>query len=230
MKTLFVLMLKSVPCCITARTDGPFAHVDDVWSMTGVGVRAWTFAAGLETEMKIGLFGALCALALAAVGAGCGPGDTKPPTSSGTAGGGGEAGTGGMAGMGGGGMGGGTGGAGGSMLVLRDIEVTVEYAGVQTGTLTVAAFKQFPPAGPPVAFVQDPMPMFPATKTLKDVEAGDVYFVAILDIGNNNPVSPGPEDLQTVTMNAMMMPAPVTIDNMSPMPVTQTLTLVDKVP
>jgi hypothetical protein len=167
--------------------------------------------------MKVGLYGACCALALALVGIGCsdaGTGDTtssssSSSSSSGAAGEGGSGGTGGSAGAG---------GAGGQ-VVLTDLEVNVQYAGIKTGTLSIAAFKQFPPMGPPLAFVQDAMPMFPVKKTLIGLEPGDYYITAILDIGNNNPQMPGPEDLQALTM------PPVKVMGMTP-PVT--LTLVDK--
>jgi hypothetical protein len=160
--------------------------------------------------------GAVCALSMAFWLGACGgddggsggaAGSSSSTTSTGTggAGGGGE---------------GGAGGQGGSQVVLGDIDVTVQYAGAQTGTLSIAAFKQFPPAGPPLAFSQDKMPKFPAMATLKGLEPGDYYVVAILDIGNNNPQMPGPEDLQTVTMPA------VTVKG-NDMPAV-TLTLMDK--
>jgi hypothetical protein len=192
---------------------------------TGVDIAARVIHSATEITMKFGLYGACCALALALVGIGCsdGTGDTtsssssssstSSTSSSGSTGGGGSAGEGGSAGAGG------AGGAGGQ-LVLSDLEVKVEYAGVNTGTLSIAAFKQFPPMGPPLAFVQDKMPMFPVTKKLIGLEPGDYFITAILDIGNNNPQMPGPEDLQALTM------PPVKVMGMNPPPVT--LTLMDK--
>jgi hypothetical protein len=84
---------------------------------------------------------------------------------------------------------------------LGDLAVTVNYAGMETGTLSVAAVTSFPPMGPPVAFQSDDMPVFPATLKLIGLETGKpVYVVAVLDIGNNNPQSPGAEDLLAITM------------------------------
>ena len=100
----------------------------------------------------------------------------------------------------------GSGGAGGSggAVMLGDVEVTVNYAGTQTGTLSVAALTMFPPMGPPVAFQSVKVPVFPAKITLIGLEAPkDYYLLAVLDIGNNNPTNPGPEDLVVVTMPAV---------------------------
>lgn len=175
--------------------------------------------------MKVGIYGACCALTLALVGVGC-EGETpassessSSSSSSSTAASSSSGEMGGAGGAGGGG-GGGSAGAGGGQVELSNLEVTVEYAGMNTGSLSIAAFKQFPPMGPPLAFVVEPMPMFPVKKTLMGLEAGDYYITAILDIGNNNPQMPGPEDLQALTM------PPVKVMGMSPPPVT--LTLKDK--
>lgn len=80
------------------------------------------------------------------------------------------------------------------------IEVTVNYDGAQTGNLTIAAFSMWPPAGPPSAF-EGPtaMPTFPATAGLSGLAAGDYTVVAILDIGGDNPTTPGEEDLQATS-------------------------------
>lgn len=98
----------------------------------------------------------------------------------------------------------GAGGSGGAAVLLADVEVTVNYAGVQTGTLSIAVISMFPPMGPPVAFQSFKMPVFPQKGTLIGLEAPkDYYIVAVLDIGNNNPQSPGPEDLVAITMPAV---------------------------
>lgn len=90
-------------------------------------------------------------------------------------------------------------------LVLGDILVEVTYAGAQVGTLSLAAVTSFPPMGPPLASVTDAAPVFPFTGTLKGLEPGDYYVAAVLDIGNDNPQQPGPEDLVAFT------PTPTTI-------------------
>jgi hypothetical protein len=98
----------------------------------------------------------------------------------------------------------GVGGSGGAAVVLGDVEVIVNYAGAQTGTLSIAAVSMFPPMGPPVAFQSFKMPKFPQKGTLIGLEAPkDYYLVAVLDIGDNNPQSPGPEDLVAITMPAV---------------------------
>ena len=103
---------------------------------------------------------------------------------------------------------GGAGGSGGVAVMLGDVEVTVNYAGAQTGTLSVAAITMFPPMGPPVAFQTMKTPTFPAKLTLIGLEAPkDYYIVAVLDIGNNNPTTPGPEDLVAITMPAVKINA-----------------------
>ncbi len=115
----------------------------------------------------------------------------------------------------------GAGGGGGAAVMLADVQVKVNYAGTQTGTLSIAAITSFPPMGPPVAFQSFKMPVFPQKGTLIGLEAPkDYYFVAVLDIGNNNPQSPGPEDLVAITMPAVK----VTADK----PVMVELTLMDK--
>ncbi len=115
----------------------------------------------------------------------------------------------------------GAGGSGGAAVQLGDVDVTVSYTGTKTGTLSIAAVSMFPPMGPPVAFQSFKMPVFPQTGTLIGLEVPkDYYLVAVLDIGNNNPQSPGPEDLVAITMPAVK----VTTDKG---PAVQ-LTLVDK--
>ncbi len=148
--------------------------------------------------MKIGLCGALCAISLALLVTACGeedptPGDTtSSSTTTGTGGAGGTGGTGGAGGMG---------GMGGMPMMPGSADVTVNYAGAQTGTLSIAAFKQFPPMSLPAGVAPpEAMPTFPEMGTILDLPPGTYYFTAILDIGNNNPMSPGPEDLQAVTM------------------------------
>ena len=98
----------------------------------------------------------------------------------------------------------GAGGSGGAAVLLGDVDVTVSYTGAQTGTLSIAAVSMFPPMGPPVAFQSFKMPMFPQKGTLIGLEVPkDYYLVAVLDIGDNNPQSPGPEDLVAITMPAV---------------------------
>jgi hypothetical protein len=173
--------------------------------------------------MKLGLCGALCALGLALTtlvacgddtNNGAGGSGAASSASSGTGGAGGQGGAGGAGGAGG------QGGTGGMQDLRGDYEVTVEYGGTEMGTLNIAVFTSWPPAGPPKAFNQTMMPTFPVTKTLSNIPVGSYYVVAILDIGSNNPQSPGPEDLVTPTMMAVE----VTANTKTPV----TLTLTDK--
>jgi hypothetical protein len=113
-----------------------------------------------------------------------------------------SAGTGGTGGAGGEGGGG---GAGGGMVMLGDIEVTVNYMGMVMVTdmdsLNVAAFEEGKPMGIPPAFFTQKNPMFPVKGTLKGLEPAMYNIIAVLDIGSNNPSVPGAEDL--VGMSSM---------------------------
>ena len=159
-----------------------------------------------------GTLGLLLAVGFSVLGAvGCGDGDTTTSTSSSsgaTTGSGGEGGSATSTTGGGGASSSSASGTGGAAVMLGDVDVTVNYAGAQTGTLSVAAITSFPPMGPPVAFQSVKMPMFSQKVTLIGLEAPkDYYIVAVLDIGNNNPQSPGPEDLVAITMPAVKVVA-----------------------
>jgi hypothetical protein len=100
------------------------------------------------------------------------------------------------------------------------LSVTVSYAGTKTGTLSIAVFPgtAFPPAGPPVGAFRQPNATFPVTHAFT-LAAGDYVLSAFLDVGDNNPQTPGPEDV----LGAPVF-KPVTIANTL---VTETFTLVD---
>lgn len=95
-------------------------------------------------------------------------------------------------------------------LKLGDIIVEVTYTGAQVGTLSLAAVTSFPPEGPPQASLTEKMPVFPFTGTLKGLEPKDYFIAAVLDIGDNNPQMPGPEDLVAFTA----MPITIVGDDM----------------
>ena len=78
------------------------------------------------------------------------------------------------------------------------IEVTVNYEGEGTGTLNVVLLTSFPPMGPPLALESDMEPTFPWTGTIGEVEPGDYFVFATLDIGSDNPTIPGDEDAQAL--------------------------------
>ena len=113
-----------------------------------------------------------------------------------------------------------SGGTGGGAHQTGKIEITVDYAGTKTGTLSVAAVTSFPPMGPPVASQSNKTPTFPAKLELIGLDPGTYYVAAVLDIGSDNPQMPGPDDLVTVTMPPVMVKG-----NDAPM---ITLTLMDK--
>lgn len=100
----------------------------------------------------------------------------------------------------------------GDELILADIEVTVVYEGTATGTLNVVAITEFPPMGPPVAVASEPAPVFPYMATLNDLEAGEYIIFATLDVGDDNPTIPGPEDPQS----DVVMPVTVVVDGPGP--------------
>ncbi|MEM7155478.1 MAG: hypothetical protein AAF799_21690 [Myxococcota bacterium] len=81
---------------------------------------------------------------------------------------------------------------------LGRIEVTVNYEGAGTGTLNVVLLTSFPPAGPPVAINAEMDATFPWTGTLSEIDPGDYFVFATLDIGNDNPTIPGDEDAQAM--------------------------------
>ncbi len=152
-----------------------------------------------------GLFGAAIS-ALVLLGTGC-DGAEDGAGAAGAGGSGGKGGAGGSGANGGSGGAGGTvgtggmGGAGGAEVQLGDIVVTVNYAGAELDRLNIAAVTSYPPSGPPVAFVTFATPTFPQEGKLIGLETTKpLYVVAVLDIGDNNPQSPGPEDLVALTM------------------------------
>jgi hypothetical protein len=75
---------------------------------------------------------------------------------------------------------------------------TISYAGTQTGSLVVGLYQSCPPLGPPYNMIAATFtdPVFPQDFELKDItDTGKFRVVAIYDIGKNNPMSPGAEDL-----------------------------------
>lgn len=94
---------------------------------------------------------------------------------------------------------GGAAGAGGDTSTVpgKTIRGTVSYAGSQQGSLSVGLYTQCPPAGPPVdlKIQKFAAPAFPQAYELTGVKAGSYYTIAVLDIGSNNPMMPGDEDL-----------------------------------
>lgn len=93
-------------------------------------------------------------------------------------------------------------------LVLGDVEVTVIYDGAAMGTLNVVAITSFPPVGPPLAVASEMDPAYPWVGTLMGLEPGEYYIAAVLDVGNDNPTLPGPEDLQAVTDGPLVIDGP----------------------
>jgi hypothetical protein len=87
---------------------------------------------------------------------------------------------------------------------LADITVTTGYGGNQRGALVVGAFRSIPPMGPPLAFQTVAMPTFPAVVTLRDVEPGTAFVIAVLDRAPADPTRPGMEDLQAASGPLML--------------------------
>jgi hypothetical protein len=95
---------------------------------------------------------------------------------------------------------GGAGQGGGSMAQAGTLHVMVEYAGIKTGTLRTFVVTEFPPNNPPLGTDAQPMATFPAL-AMFEVEAGkDLYVATYLDVGDDNPMGPGPGDLLAATM------------------------------
>jgi hypothetical protein len=74
------------------------------------------------------------------------------------------------------------------------ITATVRYAGTAQGSLIVAAFRSMPPMGPPAGFAMAAQPVFPATLSIDNLDAGPAFALAILDVAPASPQQPGPED------------------------------------
>jgi hypothetical protein len=82
-----------------------------------------------------------------------------------------------------------------------DVEGRVVYDEPSaSGTLYVASFSQFPPMGPPSGLYQNATPAFPQDFSIIDLDAGSYTLFAFLDIGDNSPQMPGPEDPQGMVM------------------------------
>jgi hypothetical protein len=82
----------------------------------------------------------------------------------------------------------------------RGVLATVSYAGAVEGSLILAAFTSFPPAGGPVGLAQMAAPTFPAELSLADLAPGEYHVLALLDAEPASPTQPGPEDLTAWTM------------------------------
>lgn len=114
---------------------------------------------------------------------------------------------------------GGAGEGGSSMAQTGTFHVMIEYAGAKTGTLRTFVVTEFPPNNPPVGTDAQPMATFPAM-AMFEVEAGkDLYVATYLDVGDDNPMGPGPGDLLAATM----MPVQAVANDTTHVP----LTLVD---
>ncbi len=90
-----------------------------------------------------------------------------------------------------------------SPLALGKITATVNFAGTQKGPLSVGVFSENPPkTRPPVSFDTATTPSFPYTATLRDIEPGHYWVVAVIDLPPLSPgaLRPGPEDLLGASM------------------------------
>ena len=95
------------------------------------------------------------------------------------------------------GTGSGTGGSAGAAPTGGSVTGTVSYSGTAQGDLIVAAFSDWPAAGPPDGFVTRTSPSFPQAYTLSGLSAGDYYIFAFLDVPPASPTMPGGEDIQS---------------------------------
>ncbi len=79
-------------------------------------------------------------------------------------------------------------------VLTADVRVVVNYAGAVTGPLQVGAFTTNPPTGAPAAVARVNEPVFPVEVTLKSLEEGTWYVVAMVDALPESPSLPGVED------------------------------------
>jgi hypothetical protein len=76
------------------------------------------------------------------------------------------------------------------------VEGVVTYVGTETGSLVVGLYDTCPAAGPPIDLniQQISNPVFPQAFSLDEIDPGDYYVIAALDVGSDDPAAPGPED------------------------------------
>jgi hypothetical protein len=72
----------------------------------------------------------------------------------------------------------------------------ITYSGAQVGNIVIGLYQSLPPTGPPQAFSSINDPTFPADFELTDVDAGTYQLMVVFDVGGNNPMMPGDEDIQ----------------------------------
>ena len=76
-----------------------------------------------------------------------------------------------------------------------DVGVTINYAGLETGDVILAAFPSLPPTGPPAKYLKVPsVTSFPATALLENVTPGTYQLAVYLDLPPLNPAMWGDED------------------------------------
>jgi len=81
---------------------------------------------------------------------------------------------------------------------VGSVRATIRYSGTVQGQLSVGAFRENPPkTKPPVAFDTSKTPSFPYEASLRGIEPGTYWIIAVLDLPPLSPgnVVPGPEDL-----------------------------------
>ncbi|MCU0690125.1 MAG: hypothetical protein MUF54_01860 [Polyangiaceae bacterium] len=84
------------------------------------------------------------------------------------------------------------------------ISGTVRYEGSGTGlAIVVALYKSLPPGGPPDAFGRVKAPTFPMDYLIEDVDPGDYYVYAYIDMEPANPAMPGEEDPEYVATESV---------------------------
>ena len=94
-----------------------------------------------------------------------------------------------------------------------DVEVTVNYAGPETGDVILALFTSLPPAGPPAKYLKVPaVTSFPTTALLEGVPEGTYQLAVYLDLAPFNPAMWGDEDAVAETDAFTVGTAPVTLD------------------
>ena len=100
------------------------------------------------------------------------------------------------------------------------VRFSVAYTGAEMGTLALALYVACPPDGPPIGFRDQRIenPAFPLEFDFDGVSPGSYFAAATLDIGDDNPALPGPEDILacspslTVTAEEGAF-APIDLDN-----------------
>lgn len=108
-----------------------------------------------------------------------------------------------------------------STATVGSISGTANYAGTQTGDLSVAAFREFPPKGPPAGVANVPRPMsYPATFVIQDLDPGKYFVSGFIMTGaphmNPNEFDPQAPPVEVTVVAGQAATATITLRDPAP--------------